>query len=196
MRKSENPQHIADKIGMPLDQWAGNCYAVACQILKAGIVKGDVRYGHFLGDIHPDSEEFGGRGFTHHGWIERKSTIYDPTRWAFGLDEPYIWIGPKTDPDYDFGSNAVRKAFMSPAPAFVADQKNWEVPERLLPFVHLMLEGEMHGSIISVQQIGWLSSLPLDMLGNMAEPVYTWVVDIVKFPGFIPLDNRQLILDR
>jgi len=186
-------QRIAEAIDWPLRKWPGNCYGVACAILKANLVKGKARYGYYHGFIHEDSV-FGGRDFTHHGWIEQGETIYDPTRWAFEMAEPYIWIGPKDDPDYDLGGNRVREAFMPEPPPFVDTQTNWPVPKHILPFARLMLEDEIESGVLCAQQIGWLASLPLQLMNDMAKPVFTWVVEEVGLPGFIPQDNRELIL--
>jgi len=194
--KNMDPYCVAEAIGVPVEKWPANCYSIASKIVKSRLVRGRLCYGHYHGYIHPDNERFGGRPFTHHGWVERRVTIYDPTRWFFELTAPYIYVGPKQDDEYDFGGNRVRKEFMRPAPPFNGSQKIWIVPDHLRPFAWMMLGPQMRGDLACAAQIGWLASLPLDLLNDMAEVLFLWVVNDVGFPGFIPVDNRRLILGR
>lgn len=185
---------VAKRIKWPLKTWPGNCYGVACAMLKAGIVRGRPTYGHYHGFISPLSIPFGHRsgGFTHHGWITRKTTIVDPTRWVFEACDPYIYIGPKDDEDYDMGGNRVRHMIMRPPPEFSTQYKSYTVPGHLLPFAKMMLKYD--SDVICGPQVMWLANLPLDMLGDMAKPVFEWIANDVGIPGFIPMDNRLYIL--
>lgn len=94
-------QAVADAIQVPLHEWPGNCYAIACAVLKSGMVRGRATYGHYYGYISPLSIPFGGRKWSRHGWITRRKTIVDPTRWVFEAVKPYIYVGPVNDADYD-----------------------------------------------------------------------------------------------
>ncbi|CAE7860163.1 unnamed protein product [Symbiodinium microadriaticum] len=158
-------------------RWPGNCHAIACMMLKSGIVRGRATYGHYHGFISELSEPFGSRagGFTHHGWITRKKTIVDPTRWVFEACDPYIYVGPKDDEDYDMGGNRVRHMIMKPPPDFDKKYNSWTVPRHLLPFTQMMLNFE--SDVICAPQVMWLANLPLDMLGDMAEPVFKWIAE-------------------
>jgi len=49
--------------------------------------------------------------------------------------------------------------------------------------------------IICAPQASWIASLPLSILGDDAKDVYEWIYDHVE-PGFIPLDNRRLVLGK
>jgi hypothetical protein len=182
-----NIQQIAKEIKIPLNKWPGNCYAIAVAMVKAELVKGKAVYGHYHGKIHPNSI-FGGRPFTHHGWIECETHLVDPTRWAFECVPPYIYTGSKDDEDYDKGSNRLRKMLMRPAPNFNPKQNKFTLPSHLQPFATTML-GDDRIEICFVQLM-WLASLPLDMLEDMAEPLFRWIVDEIKLPGVIPFDNR------
>ncbi len=194
MRKlAVNPDAVAAKIKLPLHRWPGRCHEIAILIVQAKLVRGRAVYGHYHGEIHPDSI-FGGRPFTHHGWITRRTTIVDPTRWVFECADPYIYVGPKDDPDYDPGGNRVRKMFLKPPPAFNPKQNCFRVPQGLLAFTAMML-GD-HRKELSAEQVMWLANLPLDMLSDMAEPVFLWIADDIKIPGFIPYDNRMTIIGR
>ena len=50
---------IAERIGMDFSDWPGNCYAVACQMLKCKMVKGRPAYGNYHGPVAPSSMFFG-----------------------------------------------------------------------------------------------------------------------------------------
>lgn len=95
-------------IGIPVEQWNGNCYAIACAMLRAKLVRGRPAYGHWLGRVHPKSSFASKRGlpFVRHGWIvldergahgQRPGRVLDPTRWVFEAVEPYLYIGAPPD---------------------------------------------------------------------------------------------------
>lgn len=94
---------IEQAINMPAETWKGQCYAIACMMLKADLVKGRAVYGHWRGAIHQDSM-FAARadqGFTGHGWIETdEGEIIDPTRWVFEAKDPYLFRSEPPLPDY------------------------------------------------------------------------------------------------
>lgn len=191
MKSDLQPQVVARLIDIPVDKWPGNCHAIAIAMVKRGVVKGKAIYGHYHGYIDADSI-FGPRPFTHHGWVVTPDKIIDPTRWVFEGIDPYIYEGPKDDDAYDPGGNRVRKMFMRPAPPFVRTQNVYEIPPHIAPLVQTLLD--YYDTTICAQQAGWIASLPLDMLGEQVEEVYRWIIDDVKTPGFIPVDNRNAIL--
>ena len=191
--KTLTPDAVAGAIGIPVCRWPGNCHLIACKMLEHKLVRGKSRYGHYHGFIHPDSK-FGGRQFTHHGWIERRTTIVDPTRWVFECAEPYIYVGPKDDDDYDFGGNRLRQMMLKPPPPFNAKYKIYTVPKPLRLFVATML-GRTEPEICA-PQVMWLANLPLNYLEDKATPLFEWIADDVGIPGFIPIDNRMEILGR
>jgi len=95
---------VENAIGVPVKDWSGQCYAVACAILRAKLLKGRPAYGHWIGDVHPKSPFYERTRvpFQRHGWIvveergphaERPGLIVDPTRWVFEAKEPYIFVG-------------------------------------------------------------------------------------------------------
>lgn len=93
---------VAEAIGIPIEQWAGNCFGIACAMVEAGIVEGTALYGHWIGPIHPRSyfSSRAGHRFCQHGWIETEDgEVVDPTRWAFENKDPYIYIGIEEDSD-------------------------------------------------------------------------------------------------
>lgn len=184
---------ITKAIDLSVDQWPGNCYFVACAMVEAKLVRGKPRYGIYDGAISEHSL-FAGRQVTRHGWIERRTTLVDPTRWVFESVEPYIYVGPRDNPDYDFGGNRLKKSLLRPPPEFDSTRSHWEVPKHLLPFIQFMLGEVSNGHTVCAWQLVWLSSLPLDMLGDHAKSLYLWVIDEVEIPEFIPIDNREFVL--
>ena len=101
---------IAERIGVELSDWPGKCYAVACQMLKAKVVKGRPAYGNYHGPVVASSMFFG-KTVVRHGWIERADgMIVDPTRWVFEGVEPYIYEGLPSM-EYDEGANLLRARF-------------------------------------------------------------------------------------
>ena len=185
-------QKVVDTIGIPTEEWRGNCFGIANELVKHNLVRGKAVYGNYHGFIHENCPEFGGRKFPHHGWVARRSTIVDPTRWVFENVDPYIYIGPKDNPDYDFGGNALRKKFMRPAPIFDSTQRSFNLPDVIKSFVQFVL-GDTR-SKICLQQVVWLANLPLDILGKFAKPLYQWIAEDIGFPAWIPIDNRLHIL--
>lgn len=91
---------VEKAIGIPVAEWSGNCYAIACAILRAKLVKGRPAYGHWLGPVHERSP-FATRGrapFQRHGWIVLPDgSVLDPTRWVFEAAEPYLFHGMQQD---------------------------------------------------------------------------------------------------
>ena len=102
------PQTIAKKIGMSLADWPGRCHEVSDLLLKRGIVKGKLQYGHYCGSV-AEGSMFSGRTIIQHGWIKGLKKIIDPTRWVFECKEPYIHTCELTSPDYDFGGNKLKE---------------------------------------------------------------------------------------
>lgn len=88
------PEAIAQAIDFPLDDWAGNCFAVACQINERLGLGFKPQYGHFRGWVSPLSM-FTSReralGWCNHGWpVTGAGVVVDPTRFVFEAKEPYI----------------------------------------------------------------------------------------------------------
>jgi hypothetical protein len=95
---------VEHAIGIGTKLWAGNCYAIACAILRARLVRGRPAYGHWTGHIHPQSRfaTKSAKPFVRHGWVvlqergdhaQRPGRVLDPTRWVFEHVEPYLYVG-------------------------------------------------------------------------------------------------------
>lgn len=88
-------QEVAEKIGIPLEKWEGNCDWIANELVKQGIVEGRVVRGFWHGVMKGYWEPRGKAAhFTQHSWIELPDvTTVDPTRWSFENTTPYIYVG-------------------------------------------------------------------------------------------------------
>lgn len=191
------PEEIAKKIGVLLKEWPGKCHQIAALLLEHGLFEGELRYGHYHGTISPESI-FGDRPFTHHGWIEQGVKIVDPTRWVFECVEPYIYVGFNND-EYDFGGNYVREQYMRPCPDYDPKQSP---KQQIFDFSVLSEESQViireltqRASILSLWQLAWIANAPLHFLQPQAKEIYQWIADL-GLPGFIPFDNRKLILGK
>lgn len=89
-----------EKVAGPVENWPGNCYAIACAVAKAKLVDGEAVYGHWTGDVHPKSMFYARSraGFCRHGWVQLSDgRVFDATRWVFENVPPYIYIGDPED---------------------------------------------------------------------------------------------------
>lgn len=179
---------IEEKINIPASKWAGKCHQIASLIYKNGLVPKDskVRYGIWWGEISKKSL-FSGRPFTHHGWIELPGgRIYDPTRFAFFDEEPYIYIGDLTE-EYDAGGNRLLEDKPRPEKkgrvfGLSKDQQN-----NLRCFIENAEEG------IYLSDCFWLGNLPLRVLNGYAKQVYKVLTEI-GHRAVIPIDNYEIIM--
>jgi len=188
----------ADTLQWPLAEWAGQCFAVASQLVKAHRLPGDAVYGMFVGKIAKNSH-FSQRqhGFTQHGWIRMKSgVLIDPTRWVFEAVTPYIFVTMDTaHPDYDEGANTMlelsqkfRKAF-----GLVKKGNDLVVPKALQAAVGKLLEGAPRPHV-STSELFAVANTPLGQLGPQAKPIYKWLIN-AGHSALIPYDNRNRVMD-
>lgn len=118
LRAVLDPEAVAAAIKIPVSEWPGNCYAIACQMVEAGLVTGRAVYGHYLGRIRPGTL-FYGKPIVHHGWVvTADEQIIDPTRWVFEGVAPYIHYATTANShEYDEGGNVFLLTQRRPAPA-------------------------------------------------------------------------------
>ena len=107
VRMKLTPAVIAKAIKLPVLQWPGRCFEVACAVVGAGLVpEGRAVYGHWTGAVSPDAPVFGKRStqaFQRHGWVVTPDgTVIDPTRWVFEAALPYIFEGKKEVECHDY----------------------------------------------------------------------------------------------
>jgi len=172
-------------IGIPLENWPGKCHEISFALVKHGLVEGKVRYGHWLGPVAKRDTPV-----QRHGWIELPDKrICDPTRYVFEGVEPYIYIGQNDPFYYDGGGNIFRMQMQRPAPEFNKKEKVYDFPE-ITKVVRLLKAKPPY----CVSQLFWLANLPLPLVGEAAKVVYLNLIDL-GFDAFIPIDNKQLVLE-
>ena len=91
-----DPEILARQIDIPLDDWPGNCHAVACAVRDLVPVKGmRIARGHWIGRVSRSSVYHQG-GIQQHSWLlAADGRILDPTRWAITSPKtPFIYLGP------------------------------------------------------------------------------------------------------
>lgn len=186
---------VSETIGIPVEEWPGNCYAISNAMVVAGVVDGIVQYGHWLGNVAAESL-FAGRAipFVCHGWIVVGSVedefVVDPTRYVFEGVEPYVFVG-YNEGEYDAGGNVWRASMETLPPPFREDQRPAD-----LSFGNAE-QGVMsllwNPPSLTIEHAFWLANLSLTTLGGLARPVYCALID-ARLGGFIPIDNRRMVI--
>jgi len=188
----------ARAIGLPVERWAGNCFAVASKFVNAKLVDGVAVYGHWRGTIDPDSYFADRRcvGFVQHGWVVGAGAfaglIVDPTRWVFEATLPYVWAGPLNAPEYDEGGNVERALRRGPPPALDDVVLSLRLSKDAAAAVLAQGVGvrTRGGAALTRRQLGWLVSGPFDALAPHTAQVYRAMV-AAGVGALIPIDNRR-----
>jgi hypothetical protein len=204
MTKASSTRHpisikaVVKAIGMPTEDWEGNCFGIAIAIVKAGLIAGKAVYGTYRGPIS-DNGYWASRShleFVHHGWIRSSNTtIIDPTRWSFEAVDPYIYTGPADSQDYDLYGMKVRRSMMKPCPSKTStDQlKKFKLSEGSAAAISALVGEDQTGvTILSMSQIFWLANLDPTLLGESAKEIYEALV-AGGFKAFIPIDSDQFV---
>tara|TARA_B100000614_G_scaffold262909_1_gene300518 strand:+ start:87376 stop:88005 length:630 start_codon:yes stop_codon:yes gene_type:complete len=193
----------AEAIDIPLEEWHGNCFAIAVAILKAGLVEGEAVYGVYQGPISADGfwadrRKLAGTIGVHHGWIDlRNGQILDPTRWSFENVEPYIHETRRDDEEYDAYGMRLRSQLQQPCPTKKpCDQiKSLDLSEGARATVCTLMgrENEIGSNgDMSVSQVFWLANLDPQLLGEYAVEIYNAITN-ANFGAFIPIDSDQFV---
>ena len=182
-----------EAIGIPTADWVSRCHEIANAILRAGLVKGESRYGLYLGSIARTSY-FAGRKLTRHGWIELDDGgIFDPTRWVFEDVDPYIFVCEKDDErveDYDIGASSIRVSTNSEPPDYSGESlpgKQVKFPDVVEPFL-LRIFGRTDPC---KRQCFWLANQAPDLLDILAKPIYQAFID-ADHGAWVPIDFRHV----
>lgn len=191
-------------IKIPAARWAGRCHEISGKLLNSPKldIKGQLLYGHYWGPIAIKSI-FKGQPFSRHGWIKLDDgRIFDPTRWVFEAVHPYIHVGFDDEEEYDPGGNKLRTRLLRPPPLHEdgdSDQRiDFRHPKIGAFVVDLFCEAlhwPRNGRFIrlTANQLIWLGSLPLTMLGDRAKDIYKALIKAGR-GVCIPFDNRQMII--
>lgn len=189
----------------PVSAWPLNCYGVSKAIYDSGLLRpfeaelghAILCYGVYSGPVAENSP-FSGKAVCRHGWIEFESgVVIDPTRWVFTGTEPSIAV---TDIDnYDLAARRLRAAVFGDRPAPTVGDGEATLPWDVNDDEITEAVNEMFGAAsrlaerqISKPQIIWLANLPLDILGDHAKAIYSFI-GRAGFPGAIPIDNRHYV---
>jgi len=192
----KNVHTLAERIGIPIEQWPGACYGIAGAVQE--VFGGELRYGHWLGPVSDGCPVEGfksGAPFQRHGWLELDDgSIVDPTRWVFEGVEPYVYEGPNDY--YDAGGNQFREAMLGPCPDYDPNEERttlavWKFDANAHRFVMQEIFEGAPG--ITAPMAYWLANLPLQRLGPHARPVYLALVDC-GLRARIPIDNYMLVM--
>jgi len=205
----------------PVEKWEGNCFAVATQLVKSGLVKGEAVYGAWYGEINPLGY-WGGRAggmFVRHGWVLLPDgRILDPTRWSFEGVEPYIWIGSGDAKEYDHGNNRLQEMVINRTPWPHFDDGTGEYLFELLPEIVDDLENggavlrdpfdpeqmerdpldfSHYRLTLTREQVFWIANFPLTRFSTKqhAREVYIQIGEH-KLDAYIPIDNRRAVLGK
>ena len=189
-----NLSEIAEVIGLGIDRWPGNCYAVSCKIVNSGIVEGRAVYGHYYGQVTHDNPHFSDeRPFQRHGWIISQNKVNDYTRWVFEEKKPYLFIG-RINEEYDEGGNRIRRIYRRPPPIFDSEEKQTELnlSGNARQFV---LDDLLGGSpCLTFRQAIWIANLDIQALGTYSQEIYAALKD-VKLKAAIPIDNWRSVME-
>lgn len=186
-------KEVEKAIKITAQKWAGRCHEISALILKKELVKGELRYGHWLGPVDIRSPFYltsHSMGFVQHGWIEDRGDIIDPTRWVFESRAPYIYHGPCKG-WYDVGGNQHRKKLRQPCAPFKKSDPQVAPPKGKLAAVIGKILGARR--MMSVKQAHWIANLSPDELEPNAKEIYEYLID-AGCVGLIPVDNKNLIM--
>ena len=194
-----NVTEVAKIIGVPVEEWKGNCHGISSLLLEHKLVVGKLRYGHWIGPVREKTlfSKYP-RGIVRHGWVELENgTIVDPRRYIFEGVEPYIYVG-KND-HYDAGGNRFRQSLMKPAPKYSKDERQVTLKIRRIvarKILEDMLDTTSHFGVIyaTIKQVFWLANLPLDTFSGFAKPIYEAIME-VGYGAFIPIDNKTMVME-
>ena len=195
-------QTVSEAIGIPVEKWPSNCYAISCAVVNSGIldnlreVYGEPRptYGVYSGNISAESL-FAGRRIARHGWIEFTSgVVVDPTAWVFTATEPELSVA-NTD-DYDMGGNLLKSRLLErKVPARNPDGPftRWHGnnPDVVETVANLLKDTEFSTALTATkEQYFYLANLAPEAIGEYTPEIYR-ALDRMGMGAFIPVDNRE-----
>jgi hypothetical protein len=189
-------------IDQPPIDWMGACYAVSCKLAVSGVLPNAVAvYGAYLGPVAEGSMFETHKPFQRHGWVlYGNGELLDPTRWVFENVVPYLYWSTASNEDYDEGNNSIRRAFMRPAPKYNPHEKRFplgkHVTETVWRPIAEMLEEvrDRPDRTICLSELFWLANLPLDVLGELAHPLFKAFKALDKEVA-VPIDNYRRVME-
>ena len=192
-------REVERALGEPATAWVARCYEIACAIVERKLVDGVAVYGHWTGPIAPRSRfaDKAGAGFCQHGWIILPDgRVLDPTRWAFEVVRPYLYLGPSEH--YYEGGNRLRHARMPEAMPARTESRTYELSARVLrepralAYVRGFLPAGERTTRIGLDQLFWLANRDPRTLGGHAASIFEWLKRI-GHGSLIPIDNLRMV---
>jgi hypothetical protein len=180
----------AKAIGIPIEEWPGNCHTIAVAFLESGVVWGKPVHGHWVGPVNPHCTLFYRRykklGFVSHSWLVKPNgSVVDPTRWVFENTKPYIFEG-KSSWYYDEGGNGFRSQLLRPCPKYSEGKPtNFKISDAK---VRKHLELLVPSPRWTIEQVFWLSNLSYDTHGTLVWQVYK-AIEKNGHRSYVPIDN-------
>jgi ribosome modulation factor len=189
----------------PTENWKGNCYGVAEALLQSGLLQpvidkfgpAQATYGQYCGVVL-SGNQFSGKPFVRHGWIEiEEGIVIDPTYWVFLNEKPELRVCGVED--YDMAARRLRSAVLkdNDAPEFQEEDGivRWTInnPEVTAAVADLLgKKSRVEEGLITVNQARWIGNRPLSELKANAAVIYG-ALDILGLRAMIPLDNRRYV---
>lgn len=193
---------IATRIDVPLNDWPGNCFAIASKFVEAFELQGAVAvYGHYRGPISPRCALFNGKPLVHHGWVLLdEKMVLDPTRWVFEAKSPYLAIFEPWDDEhaavfrnveYDEGGEIFNAQLRGPRPLPDARQRSIEVDQQdheILGVLTGLLGPGSGNTQLTLDELRWVAKTPYSSLGDAAAKVlYPWLAK-AGYRALVPID--------
>lgn len=209
--KLPSMKKIAETMGYPdYEDWKGRCYQISSWIVDHDFVQGRAVYGHYLGDVAPNSyfsERYESSvPFIRHGWIlTPNNKIVDPTLWVFENVKPYLYYGDGVFTTqkygkicvYDEGGNLFRQRNMKPVPPDDIRQKRVlcsPMDLKVRVFISGLLgEKPPYPIDLAFGRVFWLANCPVPMLQPYAKEIYTWL-EGMGHKVLVPMDNWNLVM--
>ena len=179
---------LVDKIGVPTDQWVGNCAAISTAVLPhLDLDLALTAYGFYTGPVAPGSH-FAKAPIVRHGWIETlDGLVIDPTRWVFENTEPQLYVGSITDYDYGMMRYKAETPFPEPSESSSVVRFEDEQVEYITALTGLAPDG--NSFTLAANQSSWLADRPMEVMREHFIPV----LDALEAAdaGWIGLDARN-----
>lgn len=186
---------VAEAIGMPVESWRGNCFAVSVATLESGVLD---EFQEKHGSLFPAYGMYDGplasgrRGINRHGWLESiEGHVVDPTRWVFTNEYPHLWAGPLDD--YDLAGMRLRSVYRSDTAPKSEGQRialGINDPHVLRAFDRVLGDREVSRTgMITTNRLHWLLNSPLEKLGTDAD-MFVKTADRLQKGVLVPIDTR------
>lgn len=187
---------VSVAIGIPKDEWKGNCHTISYQILDKGLVEGHLERGHYYGIIAKGSLFDRGCPIVPHSWIRlADGSIYDPTRFAFEGNRPYIFISDNysefDEAEYDVGGCRLRS--LKPLPPFDETKKKMELNFKTKECEEFIFSLLNYPPFLTITEVFYIANYSFQSLGEHAYELYK-ALEESNNDAFVPLDSWEYVM--